>query len=470
MESVQEFESKLASAVSDKRRELDSRQLPQLNRDLQMMLTASNTVSQALTKKSVFHNSSIHYDEKIDDIVPPPSDYIPEGREKIYVIGTRLGQYIAMLEHAVQHYHFSCAFLTSQRISKLTALLRTFEWGALSTSSENLNTRAFAEVIQDFKRSGDSLAINIVTNSIAQLATTLSSVTKELKVISAFQREAYKLEVRGRVMPKAGLPADAPPDNNSLKAIKKVFASCMNGSPFYTDLIKEILYENSGSDAEHRRQDALRRLGLEDVKKKEKEEEKVDYRAMLVDAIRALGASAQQLVLIVNRLGENLKIYQDSQETFFSKLKEIFRAALKMPAKEIVFTIKIVDPATQAVKRETINYNSFIEGLRKKTRIMNAFSDRMSGAWQKLDAMSDQQLFDVLSSNISDMNNILKKCGGLDEFFKSDAKGDAKSKIKGIKIEISTIQNSIHKANKLRAEYAGQVEEKEQLKKLGIAK
>ena len=33
MESVQEFESKLASAVSVRRKELDSRQMPQLNKD-----------------------------------------------------------------------------------------------------------------------------------------------------------------------------------------------------------------------------------------------------------------------------------------------------------------------------------------------------------------------------------------------------------------------------------------------------
>lgn len=469
MESVQEFETRLSAAVNSKRKELDSRQLPQLSKDLQMMLTASNTVSQALAKKSVFHNSSIRYDDKIDDIVPPSSEYIPEGREKIYVIGTRFGQYIAMLEHVVQHYQFNTVFLTPPRISKLTALLRTFEWNNLSTSSENLNTRAFAEVIQEFKRSGDSFAINIVTNSITQLAEQFSASIKTLKNLSAFQREAYKLNVRSSIMPKVGLPEGAPPDNDSLKAIKKVFAQHMHGAPFYTDLIKEILSENSGPSSDARREDVLARLNAEDeAQKRKKQDAQVDYRAMLVDALRVLGTSAQQLVLIINRLSENLRIYQASQETFFSKLKELFRIAFKMPAKEVVFTINIVNPAGQGVKRETIHFNSFTETLKKKARLMNAFSDRASPAWRKLDAMTDQQLFDVLSSNISDMNTILKQCGGVDEYFKSEAKGDAKGKTRGIKIEMSAIQNTIHKANKLRAEYAGQVEEKEQLKRLGI--
>ena len=469
MESVQEFESKLASAVSVRRKELDSRQMPQLNKDLQMMFTASNTVSEVLTKKSVFHDSSIRYDDKIDDITPPPADHIPEGREKIYVVGSRFGQYIAMLEYAVQHYQFSTVFLTPPRISKLNALLRTFEWSALSTSSENLNTRAFAEVIQEFKRSGDNLAINIVTNSITQLGAALSSVTKALKQLSAFQREAYKLDVRSKVIPKAGISAGAAPDNDSLKAIKKAFAQAMPGAPFYTALIQEILSENSGSDAAQRREEAIKHLSADDgAQKKEKTEQKVDQRASLVDALRALGASSPQLALIVNRLGENLRIYQASQETLFSKIKKAFRTAFKLPDKEIVFDINVTNPATQGIKRETINYTKFVDGLKKKARLMNALSDRTAGVWQKLGEMTDQQLFDLLSSNITEMNNILKQCSGIDEFFKTYAKGDAKGKIRGIKIEISTIENSIHRANKLRADYAGQVEEREQLKRLGI--
>ena len=469
MESVQEFETRLAEAVNSKRKELDSRQLPQLSKDLQMMLTASDTVSQALIKKSVFHDSSIHYEDKIEDIVPPPSEDIPESREKIYVIAARFGQYIAMLEYASQHYQFTCAFLTPARISKLNALLRSFEWNALNTSSDSLNTRAFADVVREFKRSGDNFAVNIVTNSISQLGSALTSCMKTLKALSMFQREAYKLNVRTSVMPKAGLPDGAQADNSSLKAIKKVFAGAMNGAPFYTELIKEIFAENSGPDAERNRDAAIARVNADGGgQKKKKEEAAVDYRAILVDALRALGATAQQLVLIINRFGENLRICQASQETFFSKLKELFRIAFKMPAKEVVFTIQVVNPATQASKRETIHFNSFSEALKKKARLLNAFSDKSSAAWQKLDAMTDQQLFDVLSSNISDLNTLLKQCGGIDEYFKSEAKGAAKSKIRGIKVEISTIENSIHRANKLRAEYAGQIEEKEQLKRLGI--
>ena len=469
MESVHEFEAKLVTAVDARRRELDSRQLTRLNKDLQMMVTASNTISSALAKKSVFHNSSIRYDEIIDDIVPPSLDSIPEDREKIYVVGTRFGQYIAMLEYAVQHYQFSCVFLTPPRISKLNALLQSFNWDSFNVSSENPNTRAFAEIVQDFKRCGDKFAIGVVVDSVSQLATTLSSALKALKVLSAFQREAYKLEVRTSVLPRTGLREDAPPSNDSLKTIKKAFGQSMHGAPFYTDLIKEILEENSGENAASKREDALFRLESEDQsQKKKKAEVQEDYRAWLIDAIRALGGASQQLVAIVNKLSENLKIYQDSQVTFFSKVKDLFRAAFNMPTKEVEITINVTNPANQKVKRETIQFNSFIETLKKRAQLFNAFTVKNSAVRQKLTQMTDQQIFDTLSASISDINTILRQCVGIDEFFKTAVNDETKSRIKGIKIEISAIQNTIHKANRLRADYSARIEEKEQLKRLGI--
>ena len=470
MESVQEFESNLAAAVNTRRRELDSRQLPQLNKDLQMMVTASNTVSTALAKKSVFHNSSIRYDDAINDIVPPSTDSIPGGTEKIYVVGTRFGQYIAMLEYVLQHYQFNTTFLTPQRISKLNALLQSFNWDALNVTSENPNTRAFAEIVQEFKRCGDTFAISIVTNSLSQLSTTQASCTKDIKIISAFQREAYKLEVRTNVIPRAGLPATAPPSNDTIKTIKKAFSQAMRNAPFYTDLIKEILEENNGANASTKRDEALGRLEMEaqSQKKKKAAPKEEDYRAILVNAIRALGAASQQLALIVTKLNENLKTYQDSRTTFFSKVKDAFRRAFKLPAKEVEITITVISPTSQTQKRETIQFNAFIETLRRKARLLNGFAASEAAVWQKLNQMNDQKLLDVLSETISEISGILRQCSGIDEFFKAAVKDAAKSKIKGIKIEISTIENTIHKVKKLQADYSSKIEEQQQLKRLGI--
>ncbi len=45
-----------------------------------------------------------------------------------------------------------------------------------------------------------------------------------------------------------------------------------------------------------------------------------------------------------------------------------------------------------------------------------------------------------------------------------------RAKIKGVKIEVTTITTSVTKANKCRAEYASQLEEQKHMKRLGVAR
>ena len=86
---------------------------------------------------------------------------------------------------------------------------------------------------------------------------------------------------------------------------------------------------------------------------------------------------------------------------------------------------------------------------------------------QKIKTMPNETLFNSLTKYISDCNEILKQLGGLDEFYKN-IKPELRSKIRGIKIEITTITNSIIKANQYRAEYQALSEEVNQMKKLGV--
>lgn len=467
MEGIQEFETKLRQELQDKKRELDSTQLPRMQKDVQLMVSACNTVLSALIKKSIFHNSSSHYTERVDEIIPPSTEQFND-KESVYVLGSRLGQYLAMLDFASQYYQYNCDFLVPQKIAKLTGLLKTFNWDSLVVSSENPNTSAFAAIMQNFRRCGDPLAINIVFDGLSQLSRSLSSSMRVLKALSVYHRELYKLSVRDKVLSKMDLSGLSQDSDSALKAVKKVFSQSMKGEPFYTDLIKEILEENYSDNAETRRMEVL--ASLEKIIKNEerKEEPEIDYRAELFNGIKLLGSVSQLLVVLVNKLVENQKAMQAAHMTFFKKLKEIFRKAFNLPAPDCEITMVITDPASQVQKRETISFNVFIEGLRRKSRLFNGFALKGSGVWQKLEGMSNVQLLDVLAKNLTEMNVIMRQCGGLDDYYKNQAKGELKTKIRGIKIELSTMKNTILKVNRIRADYSARIEEQEQLKRLGV--
>ena len=63
---------------------------------------------------------------------------------------------------------------------------------------------------------------------------------------------------------------------------------------------------------------------------------------------------------------------------------------------------------------------------------------------------------------------IHRRAQALDTYFKSKATRDDRRKLRGIKIELTTIRNSIVKANQLKHEYTAKKEELEQMKRLGI--
>ena len=56
----------------------------------------------------------------------------------------------------------------------------------------------------------------------------------------------------------------------------------------------------------------------------------------------------------------------------------------------------------------------------------------------------------------------------LDEFFKSTCQPSNKARIKGMKMDLEAMKNTLVNVNQKRAEYVSYIEEQAQMKKLGI--
>jgi uncharacterized protein YeeX (DUF496 family) len=74
----------------------------------------------------------------------------------------------------------------------------------------------------------------------------------------------------------------------------------------------------------------------------------------------------------------------------------------------------------------------------------------------------------MLERAVRDIQHVHKLLGGLDEYFKAESSRENREKVKGIKPELATIKNAYIKANQKRHEYSAQLEEAEQLKRLGV--
>lgn len=468
MEQSRDFTDLLFQAILERQQMFDSWLLPKLQEEYRITQSAAQTIYTILLKKGIIHDEPYKYDGKASDIdIPDDSGFTDS--EKASAIAQRLAQYEGMLDFVNNYYKFTCDFLTTDRINKLVALGRTFSWESFSNMSNRPNTRGLAELINNVRNGSEPLSISILNDALTQLGKSSISITKQLKSLTDFHRERYKTAVRKLVMPSVIIdPASLSAGTGAaIREIKKSFAINMKGQPFYTELIEEILKENWSPEHPVLQQQLLASLAIT-KQAGGKGPQNESFKPVLMDGIRTLGSVTPQLDEIIAKLTENSSIIASMDRSFISRLAQILRKAFHRPENEKPISINTMDAVTQTSKHENILFSAYIDELKKKSRVYATFTIRTSAPYLKLEAMEEQQILDYLTRQVAELSNALKQAAGLDEYFKQAATPEVRDRIRGVKVELAAIRNSLVKANQYRAEYASQVEEQQQLKKLGI--
>lgn len=469
MEQTNAFTDQLFHAITERQQLFDSFLLPKLMEEYRITHSATKTVQTVLVKKGLLHENPYKYDSKIGDIETPSEDTYTDS-ERAGAIGQRLSQYESMLDFIVNNYQFTCDFLTTARVSKLVQLNRTFSWEAFSTNSSRANTKGLADFVVSLRSGGDPLSISIINDALTQLSRASLAITKTLKGLTEFHRERYKIAVRKLVLPGVIIDPSTIVTGgmtNAVREVKKSFAVSMKDQPFYSELIEEILKEEYSPDHSVLQQELLARLASTKPNAS-KSAEAESFKPVLMDGIRTVGSISPQLEEIAVKLQENQTLLLSVEKSFMEKFVEIFRKAFNIPEERQEIAITTVDPATQTGKREVIDFSSFIDALKHRSKVLTALTLKSSAPYQKVEMMQEQQILDLLTRHVAELNTILKQCSGLDDYFKQESSAATRERIRGVKVEISAIRNSLVKANQCRAEYASQVEELQQLKKLGI--
>ena len=128
-----------------------------------------------------------------------------------------------------------------------------------------------------------------------------------------------------------------------------------------------------------------------------------------------------------------------------------------------------MDKITQAKQYEHINFDEFILSLQKRCKYYLSFTTRKTPGYEKIEAMADDKIVEFIAKNLSECQKLLVTLSALDDYFKETVTPLSRSKIKGIKMEISSLKNTIIKTNQRKAEYSSLIEEQRQMQKLGLA-
>lgn len=466
MESEKEFTSELSIYLENKKHEFNSKLLPQLQENFNIQCTAVQAIRTILLKKRVIHDDPYKYDSRMSEIEIPSAEAFADS-EKASILGSRLSHYEMMLDFLTNYYQFTTEFLTPKKISLLIEFNNTFLWNSFSNTSKHPNTRGLADIMHGIFTSPDTLTISLLKDSISHLAKSEIIINQLLKDLSTFHREEYKLLIRNEILPSVSISqTDCLNPSNVLKEIKKVFVAKLKKQPFYTDLIIEIIKEDYSEERLTLRNSILQKLSLQ---KQEKNEviQNQSYRHYLLSGLKLLGNTAPHFRTVLEKIKSNQELVDKSHDGFFKKIIKTLRQSFNLEEPEYEIAIWIVDPITQAKKRQVISYNTFEKEMLRKINLFQNINLSNSNIQKKIKVMNDEALLTSLTQYISECNELLKQMSGLDEFYKN-TKPELRGKIRGIKIEITTITNSIIKANQCRAEYSAYTEEVAQMKRLGL--
>jgi hypothetical protein len=448
----------LQQTLASRREWLEKTELTRLKDELRIYQISFASLYNIYLKKKIIDEDPYKQDTKINEIEAPDSQPIPEAR-KIEQLSIRLSNYDNQLDFLVNFYQLNVDYLNLDRIKRIVGLIRYVDWVSLSPDSQFPMTKAVSEMTNNAKVGVDTLTLSIIGESLTKLSKTTAASMAILKELNVFYRELYKLNVRLNVS-KDMTAAEATPEN-----IKKKMHTEMPGSPFFKELVEEVIKEDYSASSVDLRDTVLNSLRVVDNSKQKATKAVVNYKVILLDGIVVIGGASNSLNEIISKLQENQTIMESRKKSFFEAIKELIRQITNAEPEEVVYNVESMDQTKGVPVKEKVNFHQLMDELEKKTKILASFV--RGPAYNKLSNMTEDQIIGYLEKNVKDIQTYHRILTSLDDFFKANVQPEDRNKIKGIKPELSALKNTYIKANQLRYEYSAQIEADEQMKRLG---
>jgi hypothetical protein len=462
------YVSQLKQALEDKITQLEKEAFPRLKEQFSIMFSAFQGIQSNLIQKGILHEDPYRYDQKYSEVNTPPEGAFTD-QEKTDQMSVRVSQYSCQLDFLINYYQFSFEFLNMDRIKRLIALTRYFNFNQFSVNSTNINTRVLCELLNPLRNGTDQIMSGVIADSLDHLDRASRSIFQILKETTQCHREEWKLSLRQDVMAKETFNREfvVTHQEETLKQIKRRFSETFPGKPFYTELAQEVLLEDFSKDAESLSHAILHDLEVKKEKPKTVKQD-LEFRSILIEGARTMAMINVQLADALQKIQENAAILQAERNSLWDKIARALRSLFNPEEKDLFFDLEIIDSFTGSTKHEKLNFSSFCLDLEKKIKNLAAFTQKGNPLRQRMEGAAEDQLFAYLDKNIDELQAIHKKLLALDAFFKNAVTQEDRGRLHGIKLELEGIKNTIIRTNQKKHEYVGQKEEIEQMKKLGI--
>ncbi len=463
------FLESVKEAISKKKEWFNLNELPKLLETYRLLHTCVRNIYDVLIKRGLITPDPYKLEKKISDIQAPEDSPYTEN-ERALVMGSRYSDYESMLDFVCNYIKFSTESFSLPKIKKLLELNNSFQWTNMTLNNSRPNTKGLAYLINEAKKSLTQMSLCMLNDSISKSAQALNEINEILKELSDFLRETYKLEVRTNIFEHSSVDVTKMLSSKETEAseIKRLFPKIMGKKPYYSELISEIIEEDQGEKKENAQKITLAKLQVVN-KSSVKKQESINTKSMILDTLHGLATIAPIYIDIAEKLHSNVDTLEKRKKTFGEKLKIFFRKIFKQPEPELVYNFTILDAKKGIKTTRAVSINTFIANIEKKANFFGLLLNKNSQEVARLQRTDETAILEFVNKQISENQEILTLLESADEYFKNNVSIANRTKIRGLKMDLIAIKNNLIKATQKRSEYISYVEERNQMKKLGIS-
>jgi len=407
------FQAQLEAAVEAKRRFLEENTLPRLKESFRLFQTLFENLYNILQRKALIQEDPYKYEQKISEIeVPPKGDILD--MEKSEKLSQRMSALHAQLEF-LNTYQFSLDFIDLQRVRRIIELTQYITWTNLSETSPDATTAVLAETLGKIRPGSDNVSTGIISTSLTQMQRLSRTILAQLKEILGFLRQSYKLMLRQQVLDSVRQKLEtvyAVSADKAYERLKARFAATMKGKPFYRDLANELLKEEFSKDASQLQNKALSALR---VTKEEPADiqKKMDYRVILMEAVRLILPARDRLQDTLRKILANRELLGKIRHGLRGRLRSWLQRRFQNREQSWTVEIRFFDSRSSTTQIESIDFQKFVESVRRKISLFDALSQPDSTSFARLSEASEQQVDTFLKKNIGELQLVYRRLQGL---------------------------------------------------------
>ena len=359
MEDYQEFILEIESLLKQQAENLEGTVLKRLHNNFSVYHKSLQTIFNVLVRKSLLQEDPYKYEHKISEITIPSVSPIAENNKGMEM-SIRLSGFESQLEFLIHYYQFSLDFLDMKKIKTLATLTTYIKWEKGASASEH-NTAILYELMGKISAETDQVSNGILKNAQQGLIKQTKLILKDLKELSSYYRESYKQEIRQKVLPLVQIDEKsyrADPETAS-RRIKQRFSQVMERTPFYNDLVTELLAELFAENGEKMRQDLLSRF--QPKEKKTEKRKNVTHKSLLTDALKILALGGTYLEQAMTKVRSNMAVIENKKESLGEKLKKWLTGLVNKEGNRKIMDLEIFEEDSSLPKTVRIDYQLFSE-------------------------------------------------------------------------------------------------------------